>query len=53
MTPEALTALALCVMEFRDWLRDQEGDSLDMAVLSGRSTSSGLQRQRLTMDGAR
>lgn len=53
MTPAMLTTIALAVMEFRDWLLEEEGESLDIAILERTIDLLGLQRQRLTMEGAR
>lgn len=53
MTPEQLTGLACLILEFRDWLEAQEGQTLDTAVLGLTIELIVHARKALVQEGAR
>lgn len=53
MTPEMLTGLALMLMEFRDWLAEDVGETIEQQAIDYLIDVVAAQRNRLIMDGAR
>lgn len=53
MTPEALTALALCLIDLRDWLNDQDPGCFDAGYVDHMIDLCASIRRRLVADGAR
>lgn len=53
MTPEQLAGLALLLMDFRDWLAEDVGETIEQQAVDYLIDVVSDQRNRLIMGGAR
>lgn len=53
MTPEACTALALALLDARDWVRETDPGNLDAEVIDAAVDALGRVRESLVRAGAR
>lgn len=53
MTPEALTAIALVLMDLRDWLYSKDPGSLDAALVDSVIDAVGRARDAEILGGAK